>query len=317
MNVMFLVNERWFKTLCKTVLEADTFEVSISTEKHNIHAIISDKCYFKSIDKYCLGYDTIDTIKTDFVISRNFKNTKEFLSKLDNVLATFLNTSISDKHFFGNIDECINKILENIKETKRETETRPKRKPITTDIDMIKDFTKETTHAKSLLNSVYGITAERETHENDTAYKMTDIQFESFMCHLRCLPPCDFPPAIVLHQASEDMTDKQKEKYSHFLLDKGLAIYHNGEIVTAKGGFHLCATVHEPKTGHIYEIRIFKDGAFIRSYTFSLESFANNAFKMIENNLIDFPTSGFKVIELFKDGKHVKKSIIHFSEKLV
>ena len=147
MNVMFLVNGRWFKTLCKTVLESDTFDVSISTEKHNIHAIISDKCYFKSIDDYCIGYDTIDTTKTDFFISRNFKNTKEFLSKLDDTLITFLNTTIRDKHFSGNIDECIEKCLQEIKKTPENNAT---------------DNNKETTKAKPLLNSAYGITAERE-----------------------------------------------------------------------------------------------------------------------------------------------------------
>lgn len=171
---MFLVNGRWFKTLCKTVLEADTFDVSISTEKHNIHAIVSDKCYFTSIDKYCLGYDTIGTIKTVFFISRNFKNTKEFLSKLDDTLTTFLNTSIRDKDFYGNLDECIEKCLQDIKKTTeepRQQRQRQKRKPITTDIDMIKDFTEETSHAKSLLNSAYGITAERETATPKTDHK--------------------------------------------------------------------------------------------------------------------------------------------------
>lgn len=276
MKVMFLVNGRWFKTLCKTVLEADTFDVSISTEKHNICAHISEKCYFSSIDNYCLGYDTIDTIKTDFCFKRNYKNIKEFTAKLEDCFLSFINNSITDRHFHGNIDECISKVLDDIKDS------------------------------------------EKETHENDTAYKMTDIQFESFMSQLRCLSPCDFPSAIVLHQASEDMTDKQKKEYSLFLLDKGLAIYHNGEIVTVQGGFHLCATtVHEPKTGHIYEIRIFKNGVFISLHTFLLESFAHNAFKMIENSAIDFPEHCFTVIQLFKDGKPVKRSIINFGEKLV
>lgn len=248
MKVIFLVNGRWFKTLCKTVLEADTFDVSISTEKHNICVRISEKCYFTSIDNYCLGYDTIDTIKTDFFISRNFKNTKEFLSKLDDTLTTFLNTSISDKDFYGNLDESIEKCLQDIKKTpERETEVKKtKRKPITTDIDMIKDFTKETetdiqsVHAKSLFNSAYDITAESVT-----------------------------------------------------------------------------PVPNEPKTNHTYKIRVFKNGAFICTHTFSLESFAHNAFKMIENSAIDFPEHCFTVIQLFKDGKAVKRSIINFGEKLV
>lgn len=222
MNVMFLVNGRWFKTLCKTVLEADTFDVSISTEKHNILAHVSDKCYFTSIDNYCIGYDTIDTIKTDFFISRNFKNTKEFLSKLDDTLTTFLNTSIRDKDFYGNLDECIEKCLQDIKKTHESdtTEGPKKRKPITTDIDMIKDFTKET-----------------ETAENDTAT-------------------------------------------------------------------------------HTYEIRVFKDGAFSHSNTFSLESFAEYAFTIMELNSIDFPEPCFNVIQLFKDGKPVKRSVINFGVKV-
>lgn len=222
---MFLVNGRWFKTLCKTVLEADTFDVSISTEKHNILVHVSDKCYFTSIDNYCIGYDTIDTIKTDFFISRNFKNIKEFLSKLDDTLTTFLNTSIHDKDFSGTLDECIEKCLQDIKKTIEETET-PTPTP--------------TAHTKSLLNSAYGITAESVT-----------------------------------------------------------------------------PVPNEPKTNHTYKIRVFKNGAFICTHTFSLESFAHNAFKMIENSAIDFPEHCFTVIQLFKDGKPVKRSIINFGEKLV
>ena len=177
MNVMFLVNGRWFKTLCKTVLEADTFDVSISNDRHNIHATISDKCYFKSIDNYCIDYDTI---KTDFFISRNFKNTKEFLSKLDDVLTTFINTTIRDKHFSGNIDECIEKCLQEMKKTPEndttyyetaETEDTTEKElekleaeliePVDTHIDDIKKF-KE----KADFNSSYG-----EATETLTAYQ--------------------------------------------------------------------------------------------------------------------------------------------------
>lgn len=190
---MFLVNGRWFKTLCKTVLEADTFDVSISTEKHNILAHVSDKCYFTSIDNYCIGYDTIDTIKTDFFISRNFKNTKEFLSKLNDTLTTFLYTSIRDKDFYGNLDECIEKCLQDIKKAHEidTTEGPKKRKPITTDIDMIKDFTKETETAnttpeinnkKSEINSMYGITANTSpeiSNEYDKSKELLTVeQFE-------------------------------------------------------------------------------------------------------------------------------------------
>lgn len=311
MNVMFLVKGRWFKTLCKTVLDADTFDVSISTEKHIILARVSDKCYFKSIDNYCLGNDTSDIIKTDFFISKNFKNTNEFLSELEDTLITFLKTSIIDKEFCGNIDEYIEQCLEGIKIQQKNPRQRQRRKPITTDIDMIKDFTKETptSHAKSLLNSAYGITVERETAENDTAYKMSDIQFESFKCQLNCLAPCDFPPDIVLIQITDEMTENQLQDYCKILLDKGLANYHRGEIVTSKKGYTLYTPTHK------YEIKVFKDGVFIRSLTFSLESLAEYAFEIMELNSIDFPKPCFKTIVLFKDGKAVKRSIIHFGEK--
>ena len=226
MNVTFIVNGRFFKTLCKTVLNAKSFSVSFSTEKHTITADISDKCYFRSIDN-----KQLETIKTDFYIKRDYKNIKEFIAKLEDSFSSFIVTSIADRHFHGNIDECISKILDDIKDSERETKT--KRKPITTDIDMIKDFTEETSHAKSLLNSAYGITAESVT-----------------------------------------------------------------------------------PTGHTYEIRVFKDGAFIRSHTFTLESFAEYAFTITELNSIDFPEPFFKVIELFKDGKPVKRSIINFGVKV-
>lgn len=246
MNVLFLVNGRFFKTLCKTVLNAESFSVSFSTEKHTITANISDKCYFTSIDN-----KSLDSLKTDFCFKRNYKNIKEFIAKLEDCFSSFIVTSIADRHFHGNIDECISKILGEIKETKTETTEGPetaeteteatetkrkKRKPITTDIDMIKDFTKETAHAKSLLNSAYGITAERETAESVTTHK--------------------------------------------------------------------------------YEIRVFKDGAFSHSNTFSHESFAEYAFTIMELNAIDFPDPCFKVIQLFKDGKDVKRSIINFGVKV-
>lgn len=223
MNVTFFVNGRFFKTLCKTVLNADCFSVSLSTEKHTIVANISDKCYFKSIDN-----KNLDSLKTDFCFKRNYKNIKEFTAKLEDCFSTFINTSITDKHFHGNIDECISKILDEIKETKTETteteatetETkRKKRKPITTDIDMVKDFTKETETAESV-------------------------------------------------------------------------------------------------TTHKYEIKVFKDGAFSHSNTFSLVSFAEYAFTIMELNSIDFPEPCFKVIQLFKDGKAVKRSIINFGVKV-
>lgn len=309
MKVMFLVNGRWFKTLCKTVLEADTFDVSISTEKHNIHALISDKCYFKSIDKYCLGYDTIDTIKTDFFISRNFKNTKEFVSKLDDTLDSFLNTSIRDKHFFGNIDECIEKCIQEIKKTPENNTTYNTKETPTAHAKSLLNSEygiTATAHAKSLLNSVYGITA-----ENDTTYKMNDVQFEAFKCQLKCLAPCDFPPDIVLTQITDEMTEKQLKDYCKILLDKGLAQYHRGVIATSKMGYTLYTLTHT------YKILVFKNDTLIRSYDFSLESFAEYAFTIMELNAIDFPEPCFKAIQLFKDGKVVKRSVIHFGEKLV
>lgn len=308
MNVMFLVNGRWFKTLCKTVLEADTFDVSISSEKHNIHACISDKCYFLSIDNY--SFENDETIKTDFYIKRDYKNIKEFTAKLEDCFSTFINISITDKHFCGNIDECISKILDDIKEFKRETaetETkRKKRRPITTDIDMKEEFTKEKAIAKAKLNSAYGITT-----ESVTTHKFSDIEFESFKRRLKCLPPCDFPCDIVLTQITDEMAEMQLQDYCKILLDKGLAQYHRGEIVTSKRGYTLYTPTHK------YEIRVFKDGAFSFSNEFSLESFAHNAFKMIENSAIDFPEHCFTVIQLFKDGKPVKRTIINFDEKLV
>lgn len=251
MNVLFLVNGRFFKTLCKTVLNAESFSVSFSTEKHTITANISDKCYFTIIDN-----KSLDSLKTDFCFKRNYKNIKEFTAKLEDCFSTFINTSITDEHFCWNIDECISKILGEIKETKTETTEGPetaeteteatetkrkKRKPITTDIDMIKDFTKETetdtpsVHAKSLHNSEYGITAE---------------------------------------------------------------------------------SVTPTPTDHTYEIRVFKDGTFSYSNTFSLEKFAEYAFTIMELNAIDFPDPCFKVIQLFKDGKDVKRSIINFGVKV-
>lgn len=175
---MFLVNGRWFKTLCKTVLSSDTFDVSISTEKHNIHACISDKCYFLSIDNY--SFENDETLKTDFYFKRDFKNIKEFITKLDDVLSTFIATSIAEKHFHGNIDECITKILNNIKESKRETEDRVKRKAITTDNDMKEMFTEERATEKKHIECIkkFKEKADLNSSYGEVGELLTVYQFE-------------------------------------------------------------------------------------------------------------------------------------------
>ena len=109
MNTNFFIDGHWYKTPCKTVLNADTFRVKFFTEKHTIVANVSDKCYFARIDNIGLS-----DIKCDFHFSRNYSKPKEFLSKLYETFVSFLNTSISAKKcpLCKNTDEVLDRILE-------------------------------------------------------------------------------------------------------------------------------------------------------------------------------------------------------------
>ena len=109
MNTKFFVNGRWYKSPCKTVLNADAFTVNFFTGKHTITANVSDKCYFASIDNISLS-----DIKCDFHFSRNYTKPKEFLSKLYETFVSFLNTFISDEKcpLCKNTDEALDRILE-------------------------------------------------------------------------------------------------------------------------------------------------------------------------------------------------------------
>ena len=158
MNINFLVNSRWFKTPCKTVLNADTFRVKFFTDKHIITAFVADKCYFDSIDNIALS-----DLKCDFYFGRNYHKPKEFLSNLYDTFISFLNTSVpfSERHFPHSTDDVIRRILE-IQEMKKEQ----------VEIDSENDYAKlekelielEDTHIddvkkfkeKAVLNSSYG-----------------------------------------------------------------------------------------------------------------------------------------------------------------
>ena len=164
MNTNFFIDCRWYKTPCKTVLNADEFVVEFLTDKYSIAAKVSDKCYFLSIDNIRLS-----DIKCDFHFSRNYTTPKEFLSNLYDTFECFLNTSIpfSARHIPYSTDEIIRRILE-IQEMKKEssetedaTEKEPEKvekkliEPVDTHKEDIKKF-KE----KSSLNSLYGISEE-------------------------------------------------------------------------------------------------------------------------------------------------------------
>ena len=158
MNTKFFINGRWYKTPCKTVLNADTFRVKFFTDEHIITAFIADKCYYESIDNI-----TLSDIKCDFQFSRNYTKPKEFLTNLYETFHSFLNTSIpfTERHFPHSTDDVIRRILE-IQEMKKgqfeivdENDYAKLEKeliePEDTHIDDIKKF-KE----KGVLNSSYG-----------------------------------------------------------------------------------------------------------------------------------------------------------------
>ena len=132
MNVKFFVNGRWYKTPCKTVLNADRFAVNFFTGKHYIKAFVSDKCYFDSIDNNILS-----DIKCDFYFGRNYHKPKEFLSNLYDTLDSFLSTTITflpkllgvKRPVCKNTDEILDILFEEViaidRETEQETETEP------------------------------------------------------------------------------------------------------------------------------------------------------------------------------------------------
>ena len=174
MNTKFFIDGRWYKTPCKTVLNADIFRVQFFTGVHIISAFVADKCYFESLDNIILS-----GIKCDFYFGRNYHSPKEFLSKLYETFVSFLNTSISDKKFSlcKNTDEVLDRILEIVTATDTEVADQGEMaeknvfeivdendyakleceliEPMDTHKEDIKKF-KE----KSSLNSLYGISEE-------------------------------------------------------------------------------------------------------------------------------------------------------------
>ena len=170
MNTKFFVNGHWYKTPCKTVLNADTFRVKFFNEKHTIVANVSDKCYFASIDNISLS-----DIKCDFHFSRNYTKPKEFLSNLYDTFDSFLNTTISDNSHLGekrpvfkNTDEVLERIVEIVTATESEDTTEKEFEklekeliePEDTHIEDIKKF-KE----KAELNENYAVIIDEKFHQ--------------------------------------------------------------------------------------------------------------------------------------------------------
>lgn len=176
MNTNFFINCRWYKTPCKTVLNADEFIVEFLTGKHSIAAKVSDKCYFLSIDNIRLS-----DIKCNFHFSRNYTSPKEFLSNLYDTFNCFLNTSIpfSERHFPHSTDDVIRRILE-LQEMKKEQfvnhidtdYTKSEKELIEPEDTLIEDI--KEIKAKMAINSLYGITSTQETEE-----VLTEDQFHS------------------------------------------------------------------------------------------------------------------------------------------
>ena len=156
MNTKFFIDGRWYKTPCKTVLNADTFRVKFFTGKHIVVAFVADKCYFDSIDNIALS-----GIKCDFYFGRNYHKPKEFLSKLYETFVSFLNTSISAKKcpLCKNTDEVLDRILE-ILQMKDDATEKELIETEGTHIEDIKKF-KE----KAELNENYDVIADEKIHQ--------------------------------------------------------------------------------------------------------------------------------------------------------
>ena len=123
MNTKFLVNGRWYKTPCSTVLQSEEFSVKFFTGNHFILAHVvnkiiptkESKMYFEKIDDV-----TLSSIKCDFHFNNRYNHPKEFLSNLYDTLDSFLNTSLPDKEkllkekcpVYKSTDEVLDRILE-------------------------------------------------------------------------------------------------------------------------------------------------------------------------------------------------------------
>ena len=179
MTTKFLVNGHWYKTPCKTVLNADTFRVKFFTGDHITTAFISNKCYFVSIDNIVLS-----DIKCDYYFGRNYHNSKEFMSNLYETFVSFLNTFISDKKcpLCKNTNEVLDKILEILTTSDtvsaEQNETTEKNVPEIVDENVHAKLEKELiepvdTHIydiqkfkeKTRINSLYGISSAAESKE--------------------------------------------------------------------------------------------------------------------------------------------------------
>lgn len=146
----FYVNGREFKTLCKTVKNAEAFGVKFTLGGHTITAEISDKCVFKTID----GIE-LKGVKTDYYICKEYLTMEGFIYKLNDSFSTFINTVLSGA--VGTVDELLCKILEKDEMIKPETkETATETEPeITTEIESAEETAKKTEIGINMLK--YGI----------------------------------------------------------------------------------------------------------------------------------------------------------------
>ena len=113
METRFLVNGHWYKTPCKTVVNAEGFTVEFFTGKHTILANVPNKNYFLERDNKTLTkvtnkiyFNSIDGIsifplKQDFHFSRDYTNPQNFLPNLYEAFQSFLNTSIPPRRKYS------------------------------------------------------------------------------------------------------------------------------------------------------------------------------------------------------------------------
>ena len=121
MVIKFMVDGRWYNTPCKTVLNAESFTVKFFTQRHEVLATVSDKCYFSSIDNISLT-----GLKTDFYIGKY--NSKDLTIRLCESFESFYNNSIpfNEKTTgFLSVDHVLDRIIEIVKKiayTEKNTE---------------------------------------------------------------------------------------------------------------------------------------------------------------------------------------------------
>ena len=204
-NVKIYVNGKNYKTLCKTVINADTVQCEISFDNHSFDVEFDNTAItLKNIDG--LKVDTVKTLR----FKANFTSMKKFKWDLMEIVTDIVGL-LADRHIgYKNMEELYDNAIKNHCIKPEATESETATEPETAD---------------------QGETAEK---------KMDDVVFETLIRNAKAFPPCDFPGATKLLNICQQMNKTQLSDFCKILIEKGIFTYEYGEIVTTKGRLLIC-----------------------------------------------------------------------------